>query len=121
MARNIYIQNPRLLELADVLKKAYLDTKTKLWLRIYREITKPTRKRRSVNLIRLEKYTKDNDVVIVPGKLLGTGNITKKITVASFQISENAKLKLHNAKCTVKSIQSLVKENPKGSKIIIIG
>jgi Ribosomal protein L18E len=44
----------------------------------------------------LNKYTNDGDIVIVPGKLLGYGMVNKKITVAAWRYSLNAKEKLEN-------------------------
>ena len=43
--------------------------------------------RREVNVSRLANVTKNNEVVIVPGKILGAGTIGHKLTVCAFSIS----------------------------------
>ena len=67
---------------------------------------------------RLNKYTKDNEIILVPGKVLGTGNLNHKLTIAAFSYSETAKEKL---KGNIVSIDELLKKDPKGKNIRIIG
>jgi large subunit ribosomal protein L18e len=74
-----------------------------------------------VNLYKLNKYTKENETIIVPGKLLGTGEVDHKVTVAALSFSESAKEKLEKNKSTVYSIHELMKNNPKGKNVRIIG
>jgi len=56
----------------------------------------------------------------VPGKVLGTGELNKKITVAAYTFSEQAVQKI-NAKGKCLSIKELVEKNPKGNKVRIMG
>ena len=62
----------------------------------------------------------DGEIIVVPGKVLSMGDLTKKITVAAYQFSENAEEKI-NAVGKAISIRQLMKENPKGKRIRIIG
>ena len=87
------------------------------WKRIGKELEKSRRNRREVNLTRLENNTINEEVIIVPGKVLGDGELTHDITVAALQFSEKAKEKI---KKTI-TIKELLKENPKGKGIRIIG
>jgi large subunit ribosomal protein L18e len=103
------------------LKTLAIEKKVPLWKRIAVELEKPTRRRREVNVYKLEKYTEIGDVIVVPGKVLGSGNLTKKITVAAVSISESAKEKIVEAKGQVMSIEELMKKNPAGSKVKIMG
>jgi len=52
---------------------------------------------------------------------LGAGEINHPITVAAFTFSENAESKIKTAKGKCISIFDLVKKNPKGSNVKIIG
>ena len=88
-----------------------------IWKRVAKELSRPARQRRSVNLSRINKYSKANDTVLVLGKVLGTGELDHKVTIAAFEFSEAAKKKIDNAL----TIQELMKKNPKGSKVILIG
>jgi large subunit ribosomal protein L18e len=112
---NIYLR-----KLINLLKKEGKKNNSKFWLYVAELLSRPTRKRVEVNLSKLNKYTKDGDTVIVPGKLLGYGMINKKITVAAWRYSLNAKEKLEKSGIKILTIEDLLKENPKGSNIKII-
>ena len=92
--------------------------KSNFWKRIAKELEKPTRRSRQVNLEKLNDHTKENELVIIPGKLLGTGDLKHKLTIASFSATETAKEKL---KSNLVSIHDLIKKDPKGKNIRIIG
>lgn len=121
MVKRTYPQNIEVLETSNELKKIYTEKKSKIWKRIHDDILKPTRKRREVNLAKLERYCTDDDVIVIPGKLLGTGVLTKKITIAPMLISNKTKEKLSNSNAKLMSIIELAKKNPKGTKVRIIG
>ena len=72
------------------------------------------------NIYKINKTTRDGETAIVPGKVLSEGELTKKITVAAWQFSEKAKEKINKVGKAV-SIKELIKKNPKGSKVRIIG
>ncbi|MFH1209620.1 MAG: 50S ribosomal protein L18e [archaeon] len=112
---NIHLKN-----LIRELRKLSTKQNVKLWKRIAYELEKPTRKRREVNISKIDKYTKENEIALIPGKVLGSGDLTKKITVSAFQFSQKAK-EIINKKGKAISIQDLIKDNPKGKKVRIIG
>ena len=112
--------NNQLVSLIGELKKKSIDDKNKLWKRIASDLEKPTRNRRIVNLIKIAKVTKDNDTIIVPGKVLGTGELNHKLTVAAYSYSKSALDKINkNGKAL--SIKEMMKANPKASDVRIIG
>ena len=113
-------KNSSLTELLQLLKKAALENDAPVWKRIASDLEKPTRARRLVNIYKLEKLVKDGDVVVVPGKVLGTGDFTKKITVAAYSFSEEAHKKI-SSKGHALTIKELVAKNPKGEKVRIMG
>lgn len=108
--------NLNLVNLINDLKKLSLDQKVNIWKRIAEDLERPTRNRREVNLEKLNRYTKANETVIVPGKLLGDGEIGHKLKVAAFRFSEKAREKVNAV-----SIRELMKENPKGKGVRIMG
>ena len=108
--------NPNLVNLINDLKKLSLDNKAKIWKRIAEDLERPTRNRREVNLNKLDRYTKANETIIIPGKLLGDGDVNHKLKVAAFRFSEKAKSKVDAI-----TIRELMKENPKGKGVRIIG
>ena len=113
--------NEQLQGLIGELKKQSRQENVAIWRRIAVDLEKPTRKRRIVNLSRIAQVTKENDTIIVPGKVLGTGELTHKLTVAAYTFSGSALEKLSQAKCTWYTIPDFMKKNPKGQKTRIIG
>ncbi|MFT4261119.1 MAG: 50S ribosomal protein L18e [Candidatus Woesearchaeota archaeon] len=113
-------KNMELEALIADLKKASIDNKVNVWKRIAEDLEKPTRKRRIVNVYKLSKYSKENDVIVVPGKVLGMGELDHKVQVAAFVFSDEA-LKKINSKGKALTIQELVKTNPKGKNVKILG
>ncbi len=77
--------------------------------RLYELVAVPKRKRISVNLYKIDKYTKEGDNVIVPGKVLGTGKLGHKVTITAIEYSRPAKEELKKAGCEIKSIDDIYK------------
>lgn len=69
---------------------------------------------------RINRVCKDNDNIIVPGKVLGSGDLDKKLTVSAFAFSESSMEKI-NKKGKTMSIHELMKKNPEGKGVRIIG
>ena len=92
-----------------------------LWKRIARELERPTRIRRKVNLYKIEKNVRDGETALVPGKVLSLGNLSRKLTIAAYSFSDNALEKIKEAGAKAISINQLIKENPKGKKVRIMG
>jgi large subunit ribosomal protein L18e len=59
--------------------------------------------------------------VVVPGKVLAAGNFDHPVNVAAFAFSEQARSKILRAKGKCLSISDLMKKNPKGTGVKIIG
>ena len=76
------------------LKQASKKNEAPIWSRLAELAIKPSTSKRVVNLTRINKITKDNDVLFVPGKVLGTGNISHKIILSSFSMSTTAAKKI---------------------------
>jgi large subunit ribosomal protein L18e len=95
-------------------------TKSPFWRRVYELLDVPARKRHAVNVSKINRYAEDGDVVVVPGKVLGAGELNKKVTVAAFSFSYTALEKIEGAGGKAIHILELVKENPKGKGLKII-
>ena len=112
--------NPELVKLIHFLKKQARAAQANIWLDIAEYLVKPNRQRTTVNLSQINRRTENKAVIVVPGKVLGTGTLNHPLTVAAFGASEKAKEKLAAAKATFLSIPELVEENPKGTNVKII-
>lgn len=113
-------KNVQLETLVRGLKRLSLEQGVRLWKRVATDLEKSSRRRRVVNVFKLDQYTKDGDIVVVPGKVLGEGEFTKKVTVAAYRFSEDAKAKIAKSGKAI-SIDELMKQNPKGQKVRILG
>ncbi|MDD5086336.1 MAG: 50S ribosomal protein L18e [Candidatus Nanoarchaeia archaeon] len=113
--------NKSLNELITELRKSSNSHNSNLWKRIADELSRPTRQRRVVNLSSINRNTKENENIIVPGKVLATGELDHKVTIAAWQFSGQAldKIKKSNSKAIL--IKELIKEKPDGKGIRIIG
>jgi len=113
--------DPNLTQLIDELKKESREKDTAIWRDIALRLEKPSRNWAEVNLSRLERYCNEGDVIVVPGKVLGAGNLNKKLTVAAFRFSNSAKKAIEDAGGKNLSIMELVRQNPEGSGVRIMG
>ncbi len=113
--------NPVLRKNIRLLRKASVENKVNVWSALAELIERPRRVKKAVNVGKLERYCNDGDVVIVPVKLLGGGNLTKKITVAAVSFSPLAKEKIEKAGGKCLSIEEIIKINPEGKGIKIMG
>ena len=113
--------NPELIELVRFLKKQGRENNAEIWRDIAENLAKSRRKRLTVNLSRLNRYTHKNETVAVPGKILSAGELDHPITVSAFAFSEKAREKISAAKGKCLSFTDLIKKNPKGSNIKMIG
>ncbi|MBI4016401.1 MAG: 50S ribosomal protein L18e [Candidatus Aenigmarchaeota archaeon] len=103
------------------LRKESTTAKSALWDRIADDIEKATRQRREVNLSRLSRNTKANETVVVPGKVLGAGILAHAVVVAALNFSASARVQIEKASGRAITIAELVKQNPKGKDIRVIG
>ena len=113
--------NPHLKDLILRLKRTASEKNVPLWRRVALDLSRSTRIRRQVNLSRINRFTKKGDLVIVPGKILGSGKLEHSLTIAAWRISEQAKEKVQLAQGTYLTIDELLASNPTAKKIKIIG
>jgi large subunit ribosomal protein L18e len=110
--------NTHLLKLIADLKQKAIEEKAKVWKRIASDLEKSSRQRRIVNLSRINRFTKANDNIVVPGKVLGAGALDHAVNVAAFAFSDQAKQKIIENKGKCLSINELMQQKPKGVRIL---
>ncbi len=92
-----------------------------IWKAVAKGINRPRRVGFKMNLYRLEKMTKPKETIVVPGVVLGTGELTKPLTVAALKFSGASKQKIEKAGGKCLDIESLVKQYPEGKGVKIMG
>jgi len=112
--------NPELIALIRFLKKQSREKQAAIWHDVAENLAKSRSGRAAVNLSRINRYTARSDMVVVPGKILASGNLNHALTIAAFQLSDKAKEKLKAAKAKYLSIPELVEKNPTGANVKII-
>ncbi len=99
-----------------------LENKEKpIWKAVAAGLNRPRRKGFEMNLYRLNKMVDGKETLVVPGLVLGTGDVTKKLNVAALKFSGSAKQKIEKAGGKCWDIESLAKENPEGKGVRILG
>ena len=108
---NIYMQ-----KLIGKLEK----TKAPIWKDVAERLGGARRRKVEVNISDLNRHARDGETVVVPGVVLGAGEIGKAVSVAAWRFSGSAAEKIKNAKGSAMSIEELAEKNPKGSNVKII-
>ena len=113
--------NPILNTLISELKKQSIENDVSIWKDVALRLQKPLKNWPVVNLDRISKYTTEKETALIPGKVLSDGNLTKKVTIAAWSFSKQAQEKINKAGGKYLTIGELVKANPKGKDIRILG
>ena len=92
----------------------------KIWKRSAELLSKPTKSRISINISKLNKLYKEDMVLIVPGKVLGSGIIEKKISVVAMYYSESAMKKIIAMKGNAYTFDDIIKGNVDKGKYILV-
>jgi large subunit ribosomal protein L18e len=111
--------NPRLNSLIADLKSAARNSGGNVWQDVAERLDKPRRTHAEVNLGRIERYAQEEETVVVPGKVLGSGALSKEVTVAAVDFSGTAQTKIDQVGETMKLEQAL-EQNPEGSNVRVI-
>ena len=109
------------IHMAKDLKKASTKNDAAIWGKLAEYALKPSIARRDLNLNRIDQLTKENDIVVFPGKVLGTGNISHKITLFSFSISNSAAAKILENGGKLITHTDLIEQNPTGKGVVLLG
>jgi large subunit ribosomal protein L18e len=109
--RTIKKTNPELVKTINLAKKNN-------HLGLAKILAGPTRQQIKINLTELNELNEKN--IIVPGKVLGSGEIKKKLNISALSFSEQAEEKLKKQGCDIKTILRELENNPKltGVKIL---
>jgi large subunit ribosomal protein L18e len=103
------------------LRNASQRNKAPIWRALQDELAGPRANRREINVRRLAEITKADEVVVVPGKVLGNGNLGHKLTVCAFSISETAAKKIIDSGGKVIAFDDLINNHPDGRGVRLIG
>jgi len=112
--------NPKITELIGNLKEKSYQEDVKIWKDIARRLERSTRRYAEVNISKINRHSSPDETILVPGKILGSGELDHKVNVVALGFSKKAEEKIDAAGGKCLGILEILDENPKGSKIRII-
>ncbi|MCE4610746.1 MAG: 50S ribosomal protein L18e [Desulfurococcales archaeon] len=112
--------NTLLRTLISQLRKASRTYKAPVWRAVAELLERPRRRRVEVNLSKINRYAREGEMIIVPGKVLGAGKLDKKVTIAAYSFSRSAIEKIKLSGSRAMTILDALRENPRGRKTRII-
>ena len=104
-------------ELAETISLAL---KHKPWLKTAYTLSGPTRLHSSVSLQKIDSEAKVGDTVLILGKVLSQGALSKKLVICALSISNAARVKLKESKSEFISIAEEIKKNPKAEGLKVL-
>ncbi|MCI0496770.1 MAG: 50S ribosomal protein L18e [Thermoplasmata archaeon] len=114
-------KNDRVQELIADLKRSANEHDAPVWRAVANRLERPRASWAEVNLARIERVVADGESIVVPGKVLGGGTLSKKVTVASVNWSPGAEKGIVDSGGSISTIPDMVEKVPKGSGVRIIG
>ncbi|MFP4005465.1 MAG: 50S ribosomal protein L18e [Candidatus Hadarchaeia archaeon] len=112
--------NPVLRGLIERLRKKEKETSSPLWGDLADRLSKPNRRRAEVNISQINRHADEESIVVIPGKVLGSGRLEKTVTVAAFDFSGRARMRIQESGGEAISIDNLLTEVPEEEKIRIM-
>lgn len=112
--------NPELVNTIGFLKRKGRQHQTPLWVAVASYLAKSRRSRIVLNLGQVSRNSGEGSTVVVPGKVLGSGEPVRKLTIAAFKFSPSALVKVEKSGGRCISIPTLVEENPHGTNVKLL-
>ncbi len=112
--------NPLLRKLIEELRTRGYNEKIPFLIKLAEELSRQRRRKVEVNVAKLQRICKEGETVVIPGKLLGYGVLTKPLNVAAWKFSKQAEEKVKAAGGKVLTIEEVIAQNPRGSGVRII-
>ncbi len=93
-------------------------SKNKTYAYLAQQLAKPRRAQKHVNIGKIEKVAMTGENVIVPGKLLGSGTLTKKVNVYAWSYSLQAREKIVKAGGSCRLLDAMLKDQKQGRIVV---
>ena len=89
--------NLDLVSTINELKEASRKNDAPIWRSIAKKLEGPSRNWPIVNISKIEYNISKNGKAVIPGKILGSGNLSKKVTVSAYSFTKTAVQKIDKA------------------------
>jgi large subunit ribosomal protein L18e len=114
-------KNPELHRVVVALRKAAHAHNAAIWGSVADRLERPRHQLAPVNVAHLDRLAETDAWVVVPGKVLADGALTKPITVGAAAYSQEARAKIHAAGGKALTIPELLHEKPDGAGVRLLG
>ncbi|MDA3855308.1 MAG: 50S ribosomal protein L18e [Candidatus Woesearchaeota archaeon] len=111
--------NKVLFDTVQDLRKLSNKTGVKVWKAVAVKLAGPASQRSQVNVGKIDKLVKDSETIIVCGKILGDGLLSKKVTVVALSASDSAVAKIEKAGGKFVKIKDHIAKTPDNKLRII--
>jgi len=112
--------NPLLRRTSVMLERAGKKQKAPIWIEASSMLSAPAKNIVEVNIGRISRVTGAGEAVFVPGKVLGTGLIDRKLIVGAFAFSSAARSKIESSGGAALTVEEFLKKYPKGSGVRLV-
>jgi large subunit ribosomal protein L18e len=112
--------NKVLREQTVLLERKARKEKLAIWRDAARLLGSPKSTETVVNITRLSRIGDGSNPLFVPGKVLGTGPLERKLIVGAFSFSASAKTKIESAGGEALEIEEFVNRYPDGSGVVLV-
>jgi len=113
--------NPILKSNIAMLERMGRKEKIGIWRDASEMLARTSSRRVEVNLGRLARLASDASVILVPGKVLGSGAFARKLIVGAYSFSSSARRKIESSGGKALDLQEFLKKYPKGKGVLLVG
>jgi large subunit ribosomal protein L18e len=114
------VSNPVARQAVVMLERAAKKNDAPIWLAASRRLGSPAATKVQVNVGKISRLAASGEMVFVPGKVLGTGTIDKKVEIGAFSYSASARAKIEASGGSAMTVQEFLARHPKGSGVRLV-
>jgi len=103
-----------------MLERAGRKQKIPVWKDASQLLARPASLKVEVNVGRISRIAEVGAKVLVPGKVLGSGSVEKKVVVGAFSFSASARKKIESGGGSALTIEEFLKKYQEGSGVIVV-
>lgn len=112
--------DPNLSKLLVDLERQSSNKQAPIWKQVAKLLQRGRRRRIAFNISKLNRLTQKNDLVIVPGKILGAGKIDHPLVISAWNFSKVANEKIQQAGGKCLTISEMMKKHPQGKMVRLL-
>jgi large subunit ribosomal protein L18e len=114
-------ENAELARVLQLLRRAARSHDAPIWGAVADRLTRPRHRVDPLNVGHLDRLAAVQETVVVPGKVLAAGRLTKPVTVAAWGFSAEARSKIVAAGGRPMGIEEILRRHPEGKGVRILG